>query len=255
MLNLRCYFELIRKDLFLLKKRFFPLAINTIISVSTRLIVFSYFMNEYMENFGLFILIGIIAANGIREVASEALLLSDDANHKKLDNFLTLPIKSSFYFISKAISYFIQVVLLTMILIPFSKIILWNKFNLSNFSIVKFVIIFLISSLFYSFFALWMSSIVKDLKNMEWIWTRIINPIQMFCGSIYTWSFVYKISPIVAYLHFLNPALFAVEGMRAAVLGQNEYLNFWICTLILILLTIVFGIDAIRRFKKRIDYV
>jgi hypothetical protein len=43
--------------------------------------------------------------------------------------------------------------------------------------------------------------------------------------------------------------------MRAAVLGQTEYLNFWTCTLVLILLTIVSGIDAIRRFKKRIDSV
>jgi hypothetical protein len=124
MLNLKYCFELIKMDFCLFKKRYFSLATNTILSASTRLIIFSYFSNIHSENYGLFILIGIIAANGIREVASEAFLLSDNANNKKLCNFLTLPIKSSFYFISKAFSYFIQVVLLTITLIPFSKIIL-----------------------------------------------------------------------------------------------------------------------------------
>jgi ABC-type polysaccharide/polyol phosphate export permease len=78
---------------------------------------------------------------------------------------------------------------------------------------------------------------------------------QQFCGSIYTYSFIYKINPLIAYLHLLNPALFAVEAMRAAVLGQKEYLNFWICSSAIISLTIVFGYDAIRRFKKRIDFI
>ena len=140
-------------------------------------------------------------------------------------------------------------------ILPIGKLLLWNKFNLTNFCFFKFILISIITSIFYGFFSLWLSSFVKDLENSGWMWARVINPIYMFCGYFSTWQSIYQTNNIIGYLHFLNPLLYAIEGTRAAFLGQNGYLNFWICLLMLMFFIFIFGYLGIKKFKKRVDFV
>jgi len=77
----------------------------------------------------------------------------------------------------------------------------------------------------------------------------------MFGGYMYSWYAVYHVSPLIGYAHLINPVLYVMEGMRAAVLGQEGYLPFWFSFTALFAFTVVIAWDALRRLRKRLDCV
>ena len=77
----------------------------------------------------------------------------------------------------------------------------------------------------------------------------------MFGGYLYSWHAVYALSAIGGYLSLVNPLIYTMEGMRAAILGQEGYLPFWFSFVALMLFTIAFAWNAISRLKKRLDCI
>lgn len=254
---IKCFFQLVRREMYLFFKEFLSRFIDISIMLSAWVFVFGYLMvNSGLKNsYGSFILIGAISSFGLFETIQRATCLAQDVTDKKITNFLILPISSSLVFVSIAVSWAISTGILTLFLFPLGKIILWKKFDLSEISLIKFVLIFLTSNLFYGFFALWISSYVINLRNISWLWCRVITPLYMFCGFFYTWKTVYEVSHWIGYLHLLNPLIYILEGTKAAIFGQQGYLPFWACLFVLWAFTAFFGLGAIRRFKKRIDFV
>ena len=54
----------------------------------------------------------------------------------------------------------------------------------------------------------------------------------MFSGYFYSFDNLHKLSPIASYLNLINPVIYAVEGVRTAVLGQNGNIPFYIAFLL-----------------------
>jgi ABC-type polysaccharide/polyol phosphate export permease len=256
-INVRCCLEIIKKELFLFYKEFFSRFIDVTIILITNVMVFGFLMTKMglSSNFGALILVGAIASYGLFEAVGKATCLAQDVTDKKITNLLILPIKSSSVFISIAISWAIISAILSICLLPLGKLLLLNKFDLTNFSLIKFLIIFVTGNLFYGFFSLWISSMVVDLRNTSWLWCRIINPLFMFCGYYYSWKSAYELSHFVGYLHFFNPLLYVLEATKTSFFGQSQYLSYWLCIAVLWVFIAVFTYDAIRRFKKRLDFI
>jgi ABC-type polysaccharide/polyol phosphate export permease len=254
---IKCCFQLIRRELYLFFKRFLNRFIDISFVLFTSVAVFGYLMlNSGLESsYGAFILVGCIASFGLFETIQRATCLAQDVTDNKIDNFLILPISSYFVFVSIAISWAISTSVLTLCLFPLGKLLLWGRFDLSNASWGKFTIIFIASNLFYGFFALWVSALVTNLRNTSWLWCRLINPLYMFCGFFYTWNSVYELSHFAGYLHLANPLIYILEATKASIFGQSGYLPFWWCFAALWAFIAVFAFDAIRRFKKRVDFV
>ncbi|MEI6241906.1 MAG: ABC transporter permease [Chlamydiota bacterium] len=253
----KCFLELIRREMYLFFKEFTSRIIDISIVLASNVLVFGYLMSKMGLNtsYGAFILVGAISSFGLFITISRATVLAQDANDKKISNFLILPISSSAVFISIAFSWALQTSILSLCLFPLGKLLLWNKFDLSHFSIIKFVLMFISTNLFYGFFALWIASFVTNLRDTSWLWCRVINPLFMFCGYYYSWQAVYELSPAIGTLHFLNPLLYVLEGTKAAILGQTGYLSFWICLFAVCSFGTLFACHAISRFKKQLDCV
>lgn len=256
-MNFHCFLELIKRELYLFFKEFWSRFINIAVVVSTNLIVFGYLMNMtgFQVSYGEFIFVGSIACFGLFETIAKATYLAQDVSDLKISNFLTLPISSKNVFIAIAFSWAASITILALLLIPLGKLLLWHAFDFSHISIFKFSLIFLCGNIFYGFFALWISSLVVDLRNTGWLWTRVINPLFMFCGFFYSWQTAYDFSHLVGYLHLLNPMIFIIEGNKAAIFGQQGFLPFWVCFFVIVGYILLFAFDAIRRFKKRLDWV
>jgi ABC-type polysaccharide/polyol phosphate export permease len=62
-------------------------------------------------------------------------------------------------------------------------------------------------------------------------------------------------SPWFAYASLINPQLYIMEGMRAAILGQTGYLNFWLCAGMTLFFSIICGAHAIVKIQRRLDFV
>jgi len=255
--GIKCFLQLVRREMYLFFQGFLSRFMDISFVLCTWGVVFGYLMvnSGLKSSYGAFILVGSIASFGLFETIQRATCLAQDVTDNKIDNFLILPISSSSVFVSIAISWAISTGILTLCLFPLGKLILWGRFDLSHASWVKFTLIFVTSNLFYGFFALWVASLVTNLRNISWLWCRIINPLYMFCGFFYTWKSAYELAHFVGYLHLINPLIYVLEGTKASILGQTGYLPFWNCFFVLWAFIAVFAFDAIRRFKKRVDFV
>ena len=255
--SIKCFFQLVRRELYLFFKNFPNRLIDISVVLFAWVVVFGYLManSGLKSSYGAFILVGSIASFGLFETIHRSTFLAQDVTDKKITSYLILPIPSSYVFVSIAVSWAICTAVLTLCLFPLGKLILLDKFDLSHISLIKFGLIFIVSNLFYGFFAMWISSMVTNLRNISWLWCRVIHPLYMFCGFFYTWQSAYELAHWVGYLHLLNPLLYILEGTKASILGQSGYLPYWICFCALWIFTGFFAFDGIRRFKKRVDYV
>lgn len=252
------FLSLLKKDLFLFKKEWFRKFIDAFFLIATNIVIFSYFMPKMgMENsYGPFLLIGAIASFGFFDIVGKVTHLIEDINGDRLISYtLTLPLASSSVFIYIATYWALNSALITLMLFPIGKIILFNRFNLAAISYSQLAIIYPTIQLFFGFFSLWLVAVIKQLSAVSRIWIRVINPIFMFGAYFYSWESSFLLSPIVAYISLANPLLYVMEGMRAACLGQQGFLPFNYSILALWVFIIACGIDAIRRLKKRLDCV
>ncbi len=250
--------HLIRRDLRLFKEEFLGKIIDTSVILFTTVLVFSYLLPSYglKADYGAFFLIGLIASFGLFEMIGKVgVMIADLEGDRTILYTLTLPLPSRLVFAYIGVSWALISALIALMLFPIGKLILLSQFDLSQISLWRFFLIFSLSNLFFGFFALWLVSVLKNMRSISHLFVRVINPLYMFGCYYYSWATVWGISAKAGYLHLLNPVVYIMEGMRAATLGQAGYLPFWMSLTALALFTACMGWDAIRRLEKRLDCV
>lgn len=250
--------QLIKRDLVRYKRNFWSKLIDTASILVTNLIVFGYLMAHYGlgGSYGPFMLISAIASFGFFDtVGKVSELISDIEGDKTISYTLTLPIPSWLVFFYIGIWWSINSILVTIFLFPMGKLILFQNFDLSQINFLHLLLIYISTNLFYGFFSLWLTSLLKNMGNVGNLWVRVINPILMFGAYFYSWKAVFEVSPVFAWIDLLNPMVYIMEGMRAAALGQAEYLPFWVCLPVVWFFIIIFAVRGISRLQNRLDVV
>lgn len=256
--SMRVFFQLMRRDTLTFRREYPEKFFDTCIVFFTNILVFAYFMpNEGLsKTYGPFVLVGAIASFGLIEIVGKiSLLLSDIEGERTISHTLIMPIKAAWVFCYIALFWALTSALLAAPLFPLGKLLLWNRFDLTKISYLRFLLIFISSNLFFGFFALWLSSILRGIKSLNSLWLRIIVPMWMFGSYLYSWQAAYHLNPIIGYVSLANPMIYVMEGSRAAVLGQEGFIPFWISLLTLWAFTAACGVHSIFRLKKRLDCV
>jgi ABC-type polysaccharide/polyol phosphate export permease len=252
------FLQLVRRDLVLFKHGFVRQFINSFIWLFSTVIVSKYVMPAMgiEDGYGAFILVGSIASLSLfRCVHSIPILLGDVEGEGAISYYLTLPMKQYMVFVRYAASFGITAAITSISMLITSKFILWNVFDLSKFSIIKFVVIFLIMHLFVGFFTVLVTAYTPSMRYLENVWTRVIFPIWFLGGYQFTWATIYKQIPVLAYINLFNPMTYILEAFRASFLGQAGYLNFWACCCMILLFTFLSAYFGIRKFMTRLDCV
>ncbi len=248
--------QLLKRDLVVLKKEYGSKLFDTSFIFFTNVVVFGYFMTKQglQADYGPFLMIGAIASFGLFDVMHKvSMLLSDLEGPKTLSFLLTLPLTSNALFCTIALSWSINSLLITLPLFVLGKILLFHRFDLGAISYWRLLIMLLSANLFYGFFSLWLSGIIRGMSNLGSIFCRYINPIFMFGSYFYSWKNAFAMDHLIGYLSLFNPLVYVMEGMRSATLDPNPYLPFWICPLALGGFILLLGWHGIRTLKKRID--
>ncbi len=249
--------QLLKRDLLLFFRSFSGNFFDTLCLFFTNVIVFSYFMlgEGLKESYGSFLLIGAIASFGLFDIIGKvSVLLLDIHGDKNISYILTLPIKSTNVFLVMGISWALASALLTLPLFFVGKILLFHRFDLHAISYIKLIPMYITINIFFGFFSLWLSGMIKGLQNLGSIFMRFINPLFMFGGYFYSWETLYKFSPALAYLNLINPMLYVMEGMRSAALG-GDYLPFFACILTLWGFNILLAWHGCKRLKVILDCI
>lgn len=253
---LNVFFQLLRRDLTVFLDGFGGRLFNIGCWLVPNVIVFNQILPllGVQADYGIFVLMGGIATVGLfTSVSGIPTLLTDITDNQAIYYYLSLPLAQWLVFVRYAISFSVNATLIAISLLPLSKLILWNSMNLSHFSLLKFLIIFPVLQLFFGFFALALAAGIANIDQYENAWVRVVFPLWFLGGYQFPWAAMHQQLPLLSYVVLANPIMYALEGFRAAVLGQAGYLNFWLCVVILLAYTVVIGYWGVRRFMRRMD--
>jgi ABC-2 type transport system permease protein len=256
--SLHVFKELLHTDLYILKGTIFDQALNLLIWMSSMTLVNTYLMPAFglSAEYSAFILAGLCASAGLFGVfPSVATMISDFEGDQIIPYFLTLPIPSWVVFLRLILYYALNFGMLGILVLPVGQLLIWNHFNIMHVAFGKFMLIFVLTHLFYGAFTLWIASRVRTMTKIGNVWMRFVYPIWFLGCFQFSWLVLSKKWPYLAWLNLLNPVTYIMEGMRAAVLGQEGYLNFWLCVSILSIFVVLCAWRGIALLKKRLDFV
>lgn len=207
-------------------------------------------------SYGAFMIVSGAASVGLFEQWTGATNFIRDLEGDNITAFyLTLPIPSWLSFVARILFYAFNSAALSISIIPLCKLVFWNYLDLSHINLIAYIVIFMVTNIFYASMTIWLTSMVPSLERIGSVWMRFLYPLYTFGAFQYSYKVLYNLSPTLAYLSFINPFLYVMEGTRAAVLGQEGSLNVWLCAVMMFLFSILCAIYGIARLKKRLDYV
>lgn len=245
-------------DLKLFREIIWNKVIDLFIWVACTLLIMGYVMPllGLVADYGVFQLAGLVASAGLFEVFPSVMNLVSDFEGDRLISYqLILPVPSLLIFIKIITNYALNAIILGLCVVPMGKLVLWNQFDLTQINIVQFALMLIMSGIFYGVFILWITSLCKNVSKVGNVWMRFIFPIWFLGGFQFSWSVLYTLIPMLAYINLLNPMTYIMEGTRAALLGQTGYISVWFCIAALSMFIMIFSWIAIIRLKKRLDYV
>ena len=254
---LQTFSALVQRDLAVYWPTWKDRAINGIIWGALCMGVFEYIMPSIgLAGYGMFIGASTAASWGFFEVTENvAGFISDLHGNKSISYYLTLPLPQWMVFLRLSVSSAIKAFCIAIFFVPFAKLILWNSFTFANFSIVKFLIIFPLVHIFYGSFSLFLAMRIESIEKIGNIWLRIVYPLWWLGCFQFSWATLHAAAPTVAYINLLNPLVYAMEGVRNAMLGSEGSLPFINCVVMIMLFTALFLWIGIRGLKKRLDCV
>ena len=252
------FYKLTATRFYIARQELFGKVINLNIWAFCSLVVMGYVMQSFglVSNYGCFQLATIIGTVGLFEVYGNALrTIVDLEGERHISYYLTLPVSPSVVLLSMMSSYALMGIVLSLITLPFGKLILFNSFSLVDIAWIKFLIILVIANIFYGMFAIAVTAQVAALSKMENIWSRFIFPLWFMGGFSFSWESIYDLSQPLAYALLGNPILYVMEGTRAALLGQQDCLPWGMCCLALSGFTVACWFYAKYKMQRLLDFV
>ena len=250
--------NLIWSDLLIFKQAFFDKFIDITIWIVLTVFVTGYIMPYFglSDTFGVFQLGGVIAAVGLFEVYVSAVdLIVDFEGDRVIDYTVTLPIPSWLAILSKAGYYFFVYLILTIAILPVGKIALWNQLDLTTVHYGKLALAIIFQSMFFACFVIWASSVIENMSKLGSVWARFIFPMWFMGGFQFSWTSLHHITPVIAWINLCNPMIYITESTRVAILGQADYLNFWLCLVAITFFSVICFLKGLWNLKKRLDFV
>ncbi len=250
--------QMLYADYLTFKEGYVDMLIDNLIWTVINVVVMGYLLTGFgiRADFGLFTAATGGAVNCMFQVFPRAVsFLSDIVGNKVITYDVTLPLPSWMAIARVGLSDALQSFSVAIIAAPIGLLFVWNQFNPANFSPFWFICMLTASAFFFGFFGLFLASLIKDMSKIRGIWMRVMFPLWFLGGFQFTWQVLYAKAPLFAYAVLLNPFLYAMEGMRAAVMGQAGSLPLPICFATTVGFTFLCGYVAVSRIMKRLDCV
>jgi ABC-2 type transport system permease protein len=252
------FWQLLKKDLLVIKGTLADKIINAFIWVSTTIIIAENLLPMFgiTSEYALFSAVGTIAScSGFTMFPKIAEFISDLEGDRHISYQFTLPLPNLLLFMEYVIVFMVNSFILTVSTFITSKMILWDKFILSSICYFKLIIASLFINFFFGCFTFCIISFTKSMVKLDNVWMRYIYPLWIFGCFQFSWKSLHSVSPFFAYIDLLNPYVHATESMRAAIINPQLYLPFWPCIVALIALSGVSGWWGFWRLKKQLDFV
>ncbi|MBM3894577.1 hypothetical protein FJ366_03220 [Candidatus Dependentiae bacterium] len=252
------FFQLLRRDLYIVLHILPKKIINTVVWSSAMIFANHYIMPllGLPAAYGKFMLVGAITVQMLfQSMADVAVRVSDLVGDREILFALGLPIPAWLVCARYATTTMIQGIMSSFFALPAAVLIMWGDFSFPYASLPKIALMVFSQGMFFGAFSLFMTAGTKNMPDYENAWMRIANPLLILGCYTFSWSVLKKAIPFFAPLFLLNPFTYLMEGIRASVLGQFTFINYWTCELSILMFTLFFAVQGFYRLKKRLDFV
>ena len=250
--------KLVATNFYIARQEMVGKTINLYVWVFCSLVIMGYVMQSFglATDYGCFQLATVIGTIGIFEVYGNSVrTIMDFEGDRHIGYNLTLPTRPFIILLSMVCSYALMGIVLSIAVLPFGKLILFNSFSIVDISWLRFIVLLVLSNVFYGIFTIAVTAHVGQMSKMENIWSRFIFPMWFLGGFQFSWASIYKLSAPLAYVLLCNPIMFIMEGTRAALLGAQDCLPWGLCCLALCGFTIAGWFYAYYKMKRLLDFV
>ena len=255
----KTFVEFLRRDIYVMRFGFRDRLINGAIFALISITMHGHIMPHLgiSRGFGLFMLAGNMVSQMIFQAMSLFTELSNDFQDKReVAYYLSMPTYSTLTFLRYVCINTYKSALVSGVGALVSVIVLWDRLSFPNLSIVRIALAVVLIGTFLGFSALFLAGhLSPEQGKFENVWARITAPFWFSGGYFFTHSLLSEHFPYIARLLLLNPITYAMEGMRAAVFGDEGYINFWVSMAALGCFTLLISVMAVRSIKKRVDAV
>lgn len=209
------------------------------------------------QDYGSFTLIGLVVGMCFNATGTDSgNLVTDLEGPRTISYELSLPLPYWLVCIKIALSYAIKSAVANIWIFPIGYFLLGaTHFDLSQLVISKALLMYIVMNLFFGFFSLLLGAWIKTMDGYGRFWIRWGWQIYTIGGAQFSWQTLYQANALLATINLLNPLVYSFEGSRASILGQQGYINFWICIVATCMATLVCAFMAIRIFKQRLDCI
>jgi hypothetical protein len=260
--SLQTFGWLLWRDMRVLKIDFLNNVIDSLVGPAVFIIISGYIL-PYIGiplSYGGFMMVSsmVFMAYATTNWRGASQLVADMEGPKSISYELTLPLSSTMVFVKFACTYALNAMFINIFTLPLGKLLLWDRLDLSHFSVPKFLLIYVTATLFFGFYSTWLASWVDGMKGFSRFWLRYGSQLLFFSGYQFTWATLHQAIPVFSYINLLNPFVYTFEGVRGAVLGpeipaQGTSLPFWVCFVVLWVYIGFFAYLAIRNFREQLD--
>lgn len=256
--ELHMFKTMLRVDFEQARGTFFAKLVDRFVWVISLILVGGYLLPSMgiTSDYGKMLLAAALAGLGMLESYScIAQIVADLGGDYVLSYYLTLPVSATTIFLRILVYNALFFSAACFLLFPICNIWLPEPIAYGNIHWPKFVTMIFLSNFFHGAVILWGATFVQDMRMLGKIWSRLLHPLWFLGGLQFTWATLAKKSPLLGYLILLNPLIHATDGLRSAVLQNEEYLPFWIMASFLFVATVLAAWHGIRRFKRKLDLV
>lgn len=255
---MKTFWYLLLTDLTVFKQNIRHQVLDMLIWASTITLVFTYLMPAFGLSAGYsgFMIASLCASGSLFNIFPSVMNLVDDFEGERIIGYhLTLPLPSWMVFLKLMIFYAISGMTMGIVVLPWCKLIVGSSFDLSQMSVIQYMLMFVSANMFYGTFTLFLATCVKDVTKIGRIWMRILYPLWFLGGFQFSWDVLHTHFPLLAYINLLNPFVYIMEGTRGAILGPISSINCYVAVVVLLVYCGTLGVVALKRMKRRLDFV
>ena len=256
--TLKTFWALMYKEMMVVRTDLVRMTINYLAWGAMALVPVMFFMPTVgmPADYSLFMLAAFPTCTGCFDIpGNTAALIGDIVGARTIEYELSLPVPQWAIFVKIAIANAYKSFMTSIAILPFGALFVYyfQGITFTQFNFLKFLLITVLANLFYGFVGIFMLRFMYKIEDMRNVWMRFLFPLWFIGGFNASWAVAYKGAPKLAYFLLLNPMVYVSEGTRAAILGQEGFLNFWCCIGVIIFFILVFGIVGVKTLQLRLD--
>lgn len=166
---------------------------------------------------------------------------------------MSLPLPKTLLFAEYIFAFMLEIFSILIPVFCLGTLLLGSSFPLDQMRILPSIGMFILMVFFYSLVFIYLAYSSDYFWFLDNVWVRRLGPMFLLGCTFFSWKQANNFSPLFGKLFLLSPVTYTHEGMRAAMLGQENYLPLWICVTVILTCSALLMYLLQRAIKHRLD--